>query len=231
MTAYSPKAKRVGKKLRAIREAIGITQEEAAAHLGVEQPTIARYESGVLLPGREMQRRFLLYYFGKWSWKGAPAAPAVQGNYRGEDVMARVRLSPGSQKKLDELCKRFESSAGAVIELAVEMLHDNVPVITTIKEAARRYEDLRWRSILENNSDIGTILESDPMMARVAHEGLQFTYARDKMLDPKFLMAWLNGKDDGAYMKVANVEWRRVRREEQLEPIDSGGMFPIGKKG
>lgn len=220
MIAYSPKAKRVGKKLRAIRECIGLSQTEAAAHLGVEQPTIAKYESGVLLPGREMQRRFLLYYFGKWSWKSAPAAPAVNGNHRGEDVMARVRVSPATQEKLDVLCKRFEASAGAVIELALELLHDNQPVITTLKEAARRYEDLRWRSILEANADIGTILAADPIMARVAHEGLQFTHARDKLLDPAFLIAWLDKKDEGAYMKVANIRWSRVDRLDTLEEIN-----------
>ena len=219
MTAYSPKAKRVGKKLREIRECIGMSQAEAGLHLGVEQQTVAAYESGRILPGREMQRRFILTYFGKWSWKGAPAAPAVQGAYRGDDVMAKVRLSPGSQKRLDELCKRFECSAGAAIELAIELLHDNQPVITTLKEAGRRYEDLRWRSILEANSDIGTILDADPIMARIAHEGLKYTYARDKMLDPKFLMAWLDRKDEGAYMKVANINYRPVRMEDRLEEI------------
>lgn len=220
LVAYSPKARRVAKKLVEIRECIGLTRREAAMHLGVEEGTLAKYEKAVLIPGREMQRRMLLYYFGKWSWESAPSAPAVQGNHRGrESVLERIRMSPETQVKLDALCKKFESSAGAVIELAIELMHDNVPVITTLKEAARRYEDLRWRSILDGNADLGTLLDSDPIMARVAHEGLQYTHAKDKLLDPTFLMAWLDRKDEGAYMKVADIKWRRVDRMEQLEEI------------
>lgn len=207
MVAYSPHAKRVGKKLKEIRECVGLTQKEAARHLGVEEKTLSKYETGILVPGREMQRRFLLYYFGKWSWQTAPSAPAVMGSSRKSLLRTKISISQASAKKLDELCKRFGASAGAIVELALEQLHDNVPVLTTLKEAARKYEDLRWKSILETNQDLSTILESDPIMARIAHEGLKYVYAKDKLLDPKFLTEWLS-KQDGAYMEAARIRWR-----------------------
>lgn len=205
---------RIGGKLRTFREAAGWSVETAARHLGIEEKALYKFETGEIVPGREMQRRLLLTYFGKWTWVQTPSCPVpLNGGHRTPDVIEKFRMSADSQKRLRRLAKKFECSAGSTIELALEMLEDNVPVITALKEAARRYEDLRWKSILENNTDLQLILDGDPLMVRIAHEGLQYTHAKDKLLDPKFLTAWLSDRE-GTYIEAARLKWRRTEGNE-----------------
>ena len=48
---------RVGQKIKEARKAKGLTQEELGAKLGIDKPTVSKYENGKINPSLEVLSR------------------------------------------------------------------------------------------------------------------------------------------------------------------------------
>ena len=51
-----------GEQIRAGRKALGLSQQEFAAHLGVAEESISRWETGALIQSRVVDRQIRLYF-------------------------------------------------------------------------------------------------------------------------------------------------------------------------
>lgn len=116
----------VGKRLRAAREAAGMTQAEVAKRLGVSESSIRLYELGKRQPNDEILERI---------------AAAV-----GVDPQAFVEIEIDSVRDVLEILFRLEDACGlAPLEdgkLGVDRMNDHAPKLLASIE---RWADMRRR--------------------------------------------------------------------------------------
>jgi len=73
-------------QIRAGRKALGLTQEEFASHLGVAEESISRWETGVMVQSRVVDRQIRLYF-------QLPAIRTLLGARETPDFGTAVRFS------------------------------------------------------------------------------------------------------------------------------------------
>jgi len=121
----------IGKRLRLIRERIGITQAGLGEKLGIQSQHVSKYERGETVPTWENLIKLIELYDVNINWllagKGSMFLSPVNYSIQGEDNIAVVRdLEPDSQ-----------------IEEIIRELRNDFDLKTLIYDYIKNYRKLR----------------------------------------------------------------------------------------
>lgn len=207
---FHPKAIELGEKLKAVREAIGASVNEACIALACHSSYYKSIEEGKLLPSHELRQRFIRWAWEYNTWEKHPTIPAVVRKPRDhKPVLLRVYDKDFYERwRLAAQSCGFSMTAFAVV--AIERLLEHEPTLVTIREAVSKVEDARWQMILEANPDILDILNGDPLQARYIHSTCEASPVHPETSlrgVADVLDVWLPEKNDGPSMPVALPPW------------------------
>lgn len=164
-----PLARKLGASIQKGREAIGLTRESLAKHIGATEKYVRDVEEGRCLPSQEAARRFVEVIWAKKTWKDSPSYAAIGTRI---DAATQVRISVYDKAFL-ERWHDFASATGctvsAVARYALERLFDDSPTLVTIAEGIKAAEKMRAQSLLEAYPEYVQLLRGDPLAAQLVH--------------------------------------------------------------
>ena len=205
---FSPKAIELGEKLKAVREAIGASVNQACVALACHSNYYKACEEGRLLPSREFRQRFIRWAWAYNTWEKAPTIPAAPKKPQQAKVVALRVYSRDFYERWRLAAQSCGFSMTAFAMVAIERLLEHEPTMTTIKAAVKKVEDARWQMILEANPDILDILNGDPLQARFVHSTCNASPVRPEQPGAADVLdVWLPDQNDGPSMPVAVPPW------------------------
>lgn len=206
LVEFHPKAIELGEKLRAVREAIGASVNEACIATACHGNYYKACEAGRFLPSYEFRQRFIKWAWEYKTWEKAPTIPAAPKKPRKhKPVLLRV-YDPDFYSRWELAARTSGFSMTAFAIVAIERLLEHEPTMVTIRQAVQKVEDARWQMILEANPDILDILKGDPLQARFVHSTCSATPVRPEM-GPGVLDVWNPKTNDGPSQPVALPPW------------------------
>lgn len=166
-----PLAKRIGRKIRLVRKARGLSFAKAAEQLGITAPQLLYVEKGYQIPGPKLAKRLRNWMIAGATYEGAPVnfekvwrLEAKRGAWK----TLRVFLPPGTGKELYRLCRRLNMSAPELSLMAVELFLANRVGHITVKEARDHVARARAISAMIEAPELRDILECEMKIAITA---------------------------------------------------------------
>lgn len=210
---YSPLALKVGKKMRAVREATGYSIRATAEAIGVRSSYYKAIEEGRFFPSQELQRRFVRWAFKKHDWRLHPTIPAKAFKRKLHKVVGLNIYDKAFYRQWEQTAKEVGCSMMAFAEEAIRRLMADEPTIVSIKQAIKTAERMREQQILDANPDLFSILDADPVIAKLVHktEEVQVLPARPPD-DEKLLHNYDSKRYDGPAVPVELSPWVKGRK-------------------
>jgi hypothetical protein len=172
---YSKAAKRLGAKIRAVREALGVGREEAARKMGFVRSEHYKYyamvEDGKVFPTEEWAKRFVAW---AWEHKSFEQVPTIKMDIRRrmnrhEYTFPVSFSSEAEQKRIFAAAEELGCSVSAFVQVACQRMLDGFPPMTELGQFIKLAEELRVKRILEHNPSINMILAGDDLLAQYVH--------------------------------------------------------------